>query len=165
MTYSKRIAVSCTAVLLSAAALVHSGPNPAPESANAALARKVFVEVYGAGHTDLVDRLYADDFIDDSPGGGRGRALIKEAVAAFHQAVPDLRFEIEDVFTSADNKVVIRYAAVGTQTGPYAQIPPTGKSIRVRGITIFQIENGRIKPEWTEYDRLGLLRQLGVVPS
>ena len=60
---------------------------------------------------------------------------------------------------------MIRYVAAGTQTGAYGQIPPTGKAVRVRGITIFQIENGRIKTEWTEYDRLGMLRQLGVIPS
>lgn len=164
MTRSRLVAAPLCIVLTFAAALVsHSRPTDS-NSVNAALARKVFLEIYAAGRTDLVDQLYADDFVDDSPGGGQGRVLIKEAVAGFHRAVPDLHFEIEDVFTSADRKVVIRYVATGTQTGPYGQIPPSRKSIRVRGITIFQIENGRIKTEWTEYDRLGMLRQLGVVP-
>ena len=165
MTRSRLIAaLLCIGPTFVAAVVLHSRPTPA-DSANAALARKVFLEIYGGGRTELVDKLYADDFVDDSPGGGKGRALIKEAVAGFHQAVPDLHFEIEDVFTSTDNRAVIRYVAAGTQTGAYGQIPPTGKAIRVRGITIFQIENGRIKTEWTEYDRLGMLRQLGVVPS
>jgi hypothetical protein len=34
---------------------------------------------------ELVDQLYADKFVDDSPGGGKGRELIKEAVAGFHK--------------------------------------------------------------------------------
>jgi predicted ester cyclase len=46
-----------------------------------------------------------------------------------------------------------------------SEIPPTGKAVAVRGITICRIVDGKVKTEWTEYDRLGLLRQLGVVPS
>jgi steroid delta-isomerase-like uncharacterized protein len=131
---------------------------------NEALARRVFTEIYGAGKLELVDELYAEDFVDDSPGGGKGRELIKEAVGEFHKACPDLWMEIEDVFGTED-KVLIRYVGHGTQTGAYGDIPPTGKAIRVRGITVFLIERGKIKTEWTEYDRLGMLRQLGVIPS
>jgi steroid delta-isomerase-like uncharacterized protein len=111
-----------------------------------------------------VDQLYAEDFVDDSPGGGKGRDLIKEAVLDFHKAIPNLHIDIEDAFATGD-KVVIRYVGRGTQTGPYGEIPPTGKAVAVRGITIFRIMDGRVKTEWTEYDRLGLLRQVGVVPS
>jgi steroid delta-isomerase-like uncharacterized protein len=152
-----------TCVLLGAATLSHSKA-PDHVAANAALGRRVFVEVYGEGKINLVDQLYADDFVDDSPGGGNGRGLIKEAVAGFHTACPDLKIAIEDVF-AAGAKVVIRYTGRGTQTGPFGDIPPTGKAIAVRGITVFLIENGKIKTEWTEYDRLGMLRQIGVVPG
>jgi steroid delta-isomerase-like uncharacterized protein len=133
-------------------------------ASNLALGRRVFAEVYGEGKINLVDQLYADDFVDDSPGGGNGRGLIKDAVAGFHQACPDLKIEIEDVFAT-ETKVVIRYTGRGTQTGPLGDIPPTGKAIAIRGITVFLIESGKIKTEWTEYDRLGMLRQMGVVPG
>jgi steroid delta-isomerase-like uncharacterized protein len=130
---------------------------------NKALVRKVFSEIYGQGKVSLVDDLYADDFVDDSPGGGKGRDLIKKAVSDFHRAMPDLAIEIEDVFATED-KVVLRYTAHGIQTGPYGDIPATGKKAVVRGITIFLVAGGKIKTEWTEYDRLGLMRQLGVIP-
>src|SRR5258706_5691370 len=150
-------------LLLGAAALSHSRA-PDHVASNLALGRRVFVEVYEEGKINLVDQLYADDFVDDSPGGGNGRGLIKEAVAAFHKACPDLKIEIEDAFAT-ETKVVIRYTGRGTQTGPLGEIPPTGKAIVVRGITVFLIENGKVKTEWTEYDRLGMLRQIGVVPG
>jgi steroid delta-isomerase-like uncharacterized protein len=134
------------------------------DAANVALGRRVFAEIYGAGKVDLVDQLYAEDFVDDSPGGGKGRDLIKEAVLDFHKAIPNLHIDIEDAFAT-DDKVVIRYVGRGTQTGAYGEIPATGKAVAVRGITIFRIVDGKVKTEWTEYDRLGLLRQLGVVPS
>lgn len=133
-------------------------------SQNVALGRRVLTEIYGAGKVSLVDELYTDDFVDDSPGGGKGRDLMKEAVVEFHKAFPDLRIDIEDAF-AIEGKVVLRYSARGTQTGPYGQIPPTGKAVTVRGITILEIVNGKIRTEWTEYDRLGVLRQLGIVPS
>jgi steroid delta-isomerase-like uncharacterized protein len=131
---------------------------------NVSVGRQVFEEVYGEDKVDLVDQFYANDFVDDSPGGGKGRDLIKQAVTAFHKAFPDLRIEIEDAF-GVDDKVVLRYTARGTQTGAYYDIPPSGKTVAVRGITIFQIVNGRIKTEWTEYDRLGVMQQIGVVSS
>jgi steroid delta-isomerase-like uncharacterized protein len=85
-------------------------------------------------------------------------------IVGFHNAFPDLHIEIEDAFAVGD-KVVLRYVARGTQTGPYNDFPPSGKSVAVRGITIFQVVNGRIQTEWTEYDRLGALRQIGALPS
>jgi len=160
----RTIVVSLAAcILLRGVGLIHSKDQD-KVAFNVALGRKVFVEIYGGGKVSLVDQLYADDFVDDSPGGGKGRELIKQAVAVFHQACPDLRMEIEDVFATED-KVVIRYTGRGTQTGVFGEIPPTGKAVLVRGITILLIENGKIKTEWTEYDRLGMLRQIGVVPS
>ena len=161
----KRMIVVSLAVSLLLGSVGPSFPKDGDKVAfNTALGRRVFVEIYGRGKVDLVDQIYADDFVDDSPGGGKGRELIKEAVAEFHQACPDLRMEIEDVFATQD-RVVIRYIGRGTQTGAFGNIPPTGKAIAVRGITVFLIANGKIKTEWTEYDRLGMLRQIGVVPS
>ena len=132
-------------------------------TSNVSLGRRVFQEIYAEGKVSLVDQLYTDDFVDDSPDGGKGRDLIKEAVTGFHKAFPDLRIDIEDSF-AVDDKVVLRYTAHGTQTGAYYDIPPSGKAVAVRGITIFQIANGKIKTEWTEYDRLGVMRQMGAIP-
>jgi steroid delta-isomerase-like uncharacterized protein len=134
------------------------------EQENLSLGRKVFVEIYGGGKLDLVDQLYSEGFVDDSPGGGKGRQLIKDAVTTFHKAIPDLQIDIEDAF-AVNDKVVLRYAARGTQTGPYYDIPASGKQVTARGITVFRVVDGKINTEWTEYDRLGVLRQIGAVPS
>ncbi len=44
-------------------------------------------------------------------------------------------------------------------------IPPTEKKIQITGIALVRIEGGRIAEEWTEMDNLGMLRQIGVIPS
>jgi len=130
---------------------------------NKDIAIKVFSEVYGAGKIDLINELFADDFVDDSPGGGRGHAFVKSSVTDFRTAFPDLHFELEDIF-AANDKVVVRYATSGTQRGPLGQFLPSGKPVHVRGISIFQVTDGKIKREWTEYDQLGLMRQIGMLP-
>jgi steroid delta-isomerase-like uncharacterized protein len=158
-----RMAVAAACFLLGTAELNHSKTQESV-AYNTALGRRVFVEIYGGGKVDLVDQLYADDFVDDSPGGGSGRELIKKTVTSFHKACPDLHIEVEDIFATND-KVVVRYTGHGTQTGAFGEIPPTGKTIKVRGLTVLLIANGKIKTEWTEYDRLGMLQQLGVIPS
>ena len=63
---------------------------------------------------------------------------------AFHRAFPDLRIEIEDAF-AVNDKIVLRYTAHGTQTGTYYDIPASGKTVEVRGFTIFEMVNRKIK--------------------
>jgi len=53
----------------------------------------------------------------------------------------------------------------GVQKGPIMGVKPTGKRIRVTGITIHKFEGNRIAEEWEEFDGLGMLRQLGAVPQ
>jgi steroid delta-isomerase-like uncharacterized protein len=130
---------------------------------NKEIAIKVFSEIYGAGKIGLINELFADDFVDDSPGGGKGRDFVKSAVTDFRNAFPDLHFDLEEVF-AVEDKVVVRYLATGTQTGPFGQFLPSGRPIRVQAITIFQLANGKIKTEWTEYDQVGLMRQIGMIP-
>ena len=58
-----------------------------------------------------------------------------------------------------------RWTAVGTNTGDFWGMPATGKQATVTGITIDRIIGGRIAESWTNWDALGLMQQLGVVPA
>ncbi len=53
----------------------------------------------------------------------------------------------------------------GTHKGELMGIPPTGKQIAVSGMTISRIVNGKAEETWANYDALGMLQQLGVVPA
>lgn len=76
---------------------------------------------------------------------------------------PDVKltheFEVE-----RDDRVVIRWTALATHTGEFVGIPPTGKPATVTGIDVFRIEGGKLAELWQEWDQLGMLRQLGVIP-
>src|SRR5258708_35878598 len=114
----RRIVVTLAACFLVGCGVLSGPRTPDRADSNVVLGRRVFSEIYGQGKVELVDQFYADDFVDDSPGGGKGRELIKEAVAGFHKAMPDLRIEFEDVLAAGD-KVCLRYTEHGTQSDPY----------------------------------------------
>ncbi|MCK4697652.1 MAG: ester cyclase [Dehalococcoidia bacterium] len=51
------------------------------------------------------------------------------------------------------------------ELGNYAGIPPTGKQVSVMGISILRLAQGRIVERWNVSEELGLLQQLGIIPS
>ncbi len=83
---------------------------------------------------------------------------------ATFDAFPDLQRPVEDL-VAEDDRVVARWTSVGTHSGDFMGIPPTGKRLVTSGITVFRIEDGMIAEEWSESDMLGMLQQVGAVPS
>jgi predicted ester cyclase len=79
-------------------------------------------------------------------------------------AFPDMRVPIEDVVAEGD-KVAVRWALEATHQGAFLGILPTGKRIRMNGISILRPADGKIAEQWEQSDRMGLLQQLGVIPA
>jgi predicted ester cyclase len=79
-------------------------------------------------------------------------------------AFPDIQFTIEELLADGDT-VVARTTAHGIQTGEFQGIPATGAAVTSSGIAIYRLTGGKIVEQWLEYDQLGLLQQLGVVPA
>jgi SnoaL-like polyketide cyclase len=75
-----------------------------------------------------------------------------------------MRMSFDDQIADGD-KVVTRWTANGTHQGQLDAIPATGRLARISGIFIHQLTDGEITESWTSFDRLGLLQQLGVIPS
>jgi predicted ester cyclase len=95
---------------------------------------------------------------------GGSREGFKQFISAFRSAIPDLRITQDDVIAEGD-KVVTRYTAHGTHQGELQGIPPTGKPVTVTGIETMQVSGGKIVEGWVEFDQLGMLQQLGVIPA
>ena len=63
------------------------------------------------------------------------------------------------------NKVAARIAVRGTHQGPLVGLAPTGRAVAFSGVEILRIADGQIVERWGTFDRLGLLQQLGAIPT
>lgn len=86
------------------------------------------------------------------------RAYLERFTAAF----PDGRVAV-DHQAAEGAYVTTRWTLTGTHTGELDEMPPTGKQVTVSGITVSRLEGDLIVEEWTSWDRLGLLVQLGAI--
>ncbi len=130
--------------------------------ANKTIIRRRVEEIWNQGDLAIADELIADDYL--SNGQTIGREGYKQFVAGVRAAFPDLRFTLDDLVAEGD-RVAVRYTARGTHSGAFMGIPPTGKQVTFTGIDLFRIAHGRMAEEWLMFDQLGLLRQLGAVPT
>jgi steroid delta-isomerase-like uncharacterized protein len=79
-------------------------------------------------------------------------------------AFPDITATIEDDF-GVDHKVVVRWSAAMTHTGARLGFPATNRRVQITGITIAQIENGKIVRGWDNWDQLALMQQLNTTAA
>lgn len=132
---------------------------------NKALVRRVFEEVLNQGNLALIDELYSPDYVEHTPSGPvHGTEAYKQYLMTYRTAFPDAHYTIEDQIAEGD-KVMTRWSGRGTHQGPLMGIPPTGKQSTVTGMSIGRSEGGKIVEVWTEFDLLGVLQQLGVIPT
>jgi steroid delta-isomerase-like uncharacterized protein len=114
---------------------------------------------------DALAEVYADDIILREPDEDvRGIEGLKQFVSMIRSAISDLRITLEEDIAEGD-KVVSRWRAQGTHQGELMGIAPTGNQVIITGITIHRIEEGKIVEEWENWDALGLMQQIGAVPS
>ncbi len=94
----------------------------------------------------------------------RGPAAVKAHVTDWLSGFPDLKFTVEQMFADED-RVFSQLAMDGTQTGQWIGIPPTGKRVNIRMLTIHRVRSGKIIEDWVLVETLGLLQQIGALPS
>jgi predicted ester cyclase len=82
----------------------------------------------------------------------------------FLSAFPDTKMTIEDQLAEGD-KVTTRWTATGTHTGELMGIPATGKAVTVTGFDITRYSGGKSVEHWGQFDQMGMMQQLGVIPT
>ncbi len=133
---------------------------------NKAIVHRYYEEVWNQGNLAVVDELYAPTFILN--GQTIDCDQQKQSIAGARAAMHDGTLTFEDIIAEGD-KVVSGWTWRGRHRGEWAssigRIPPTGKQVTLTGISIHRVEGGRIVEDWFNADELGLLHQLGVIPS
>jgi steroid delta-isomerase-like uncharacterized protein len=135
---------------------------------NKAVARRAIEEIWNQGKLGVIEELFAANVTVHDPNvpGGKvqGHDGLRQYVTTYRGAFPDLHFTIEDQIAEGD-KVVTRFTGKGTFKNEMMGIAPTGKSATVGGVDIDLFKNGKVVESWGSYDMLGMLQQLGVIPS
>lgn len=91
------------------------------------------------------------------------KALI-DSLDPFYQAMPDWHMS-EDYVLAQGDRVGSRGTITGTHLGSFMGVPPTGKKLSWTGIIIYRIDDdGKIVERWQDFDALGMLTQIGVIP-
>ena len=122
-----------------------------------------FYDAYNKKNEAILSEVIADNYVDyghEPPG--RGLQGAKSDHQEFGRAFEDARFDIDEMFGS-DDRVVVRWTVHGTQTGPFAGIPPTQKKIAVRGISLYRLLDGKITETRNQPDLFALFKQLGTI--
>jgi steroid delta-isomerase-like uncharacterized protein len=132
---------------------------------NKALAKRAWEEMFNQKKLEVIDELFASDYIYHGPQGQefRGTETLKQLLSSYLEAFPDLHMEIEDLIAEGD-KIVSRVVSRGTHKGELHGIPPTGKEVTGTIILITRIADGKFVEDWESRDDLGMLQQLGVIP-
>lgn len=132
---------------------------------NNAIVRR-FEEAFAASDLATIDELCDPNLVDHNPIPDQkpGLSGFKETMAYYNRAFPDSRTEIHKVFGEGD-LVATYWTVVGTHQDDFFGVPATGRQVRAEGMNIYRLAGGKITDVWAQFDGLGVMQQLGALPS
>ncbi|HEV8718217.1 MAG TPA: ester cyclase [Candidatus Binatia bacterium] len=121
-------------------------------------------EAWNKRNLAVIDEVFTSDAVAHDPAVPAVKDVesIKQFIAAYLTAFPDLQVMVDDLFTTED-RIATRWTARGTHKGEFLGLAPTEKSMAVTGLTIYRLADGKIAEYWANWDSPGLLQQLGTV--
>jgi steroid delta-isomerase-like uncharacterized protein len=123
--------------------------------------------LFTKGDLDAVNRYLDPKFVNHDapfPGAPDGPEGMRWAAEQIRAASPDWHSDLERL-VAEDDIVAEVFTASGTHTGELFGVPGTGKTLTLRGVNIFRIDDGRIVERWGRLEQLGLVQQLGLAPA
>jgi steroid delta-isomerase-like uncharacterized protein len=132
---------------------------------NKILVQRCFDELINKGNFALLEELVHPDYVDYTlpPGWPTDRAGLRQQIAYFRSAFPDLQVTVEEMVAEGDT-VAERQTMRGTHQGEFFGIPPTGRQVTMTGSHFFRVAEGKLLEHRANNDDLGLLQQLGALP-
>ena len=115
----------------------------------------------------VFDELISSDYVGYDPALPepiRGPQGAKNNFKQYSDAFEGAHITVKDQIAEGD-AVATRWEGRGRHTGELMGIPPTGKEIVVEGLNLTRLRDGKIVEEWSNWDTLGMLQQVGAIPS
>lgn len=127
-----------------------------------------FMDAFNNGNLSALDMVCAPNLVDHSTAAAAGQPNglegFKKRVSGHRVGIPDLPFSIMNMIIDGD-LMAFQWEMVGTHTGPYMGCPPSGNPIRIVGMNMERLENGKIVEHWSYPDKLAGLQQIGAIPA
>jgi len=131
----------------------------------ATITRNFVEEVINRGNIEAAPKYMWEDVVEQVPFPGQGPGLqgVMDVIRGMRAAFPDLNFKVEEQVVQ-DSRVASRFEWTGTHQGEFLGVPATGRKVRVWGMVIDRLVDGRIKDTRIIMDVLGMMAQFGVFP-
>ena len=136
------------------------------EQENKAIVQGMIDEIFNKKNVDALGNFMAEDMVDHNPPPTDKPGLegMKDMMRMYLSAFPDLSVQVEDIIAEGD-KVVMRATTSGTHQGEFMGIAATGKKVSFGEIHVIRIAGGKMVEHWGIEDQMGMMQQLGVIPS
>ena len=124
-------------------------------------------QAWNSHDMESVLRFYSPEYVGSDVGQPvlqRGYQGLREMLQTYWGAFPDLQFLVTDRVVDG-SRLAIVWVAEGTHWGPIMNIPPTGRKVQVRGMSVVNVENGLIVSGQYIWDLAGMLRHMGLLPD
>jgi len=136
---------------------------------NKVIARRVREEIWNREALSVADQIIDVNCVNHitdpiTPDFGKGAEGYKKLVTLYHSAFPDVQMTIDDILADGD-EVMVRWTARGTHKGQLLNLASTSKPVTVTGVDVYRISAGKIQETWVSWDALGLLMQIGAIPT
>lgn len=125
---------------------------------------ELLIQLWNTGSADAANEIYAtnaeryDPMNTEPSRGPEGNTAYTSAVRS---GFPDFTLTVQDTVIE-ENRRVSRWTCTATHEGNFQGLAPTGKRVKIEGLTWARTENGKIVEERVYFDRLGFYEQLGV---
>lgn len=124
------------------------------------------IELWNTGNLAIADEIYAKDFANHYPfdPSVSNFESYKKFISECRMGMPDLHVKALDMVAEED-KLACRWECSGTHEVDFFGIPASGKKATWTGATIYRFDSGKIAEAWWTEDAVGMLQQLGVIPT
>jgi steroid delta-isomerase-like uncharacterized protein len=124
-------------------------------------------DMYNAHDAEAAAAFFAPDAIFHDTGAAQPLVGSQAIAALYHRhyrGIPDAHVRVDRVVAEHDT-VMVEWTSSGTHRGKLLGIPPTGKYVSFKGVSVLRYRGGLVIAGTRIWDMAGLLRQLGLLPK
>src|SRR5262245_55023372 len=125
---------------------------------------QLYFDAWNRHDGDGVVALFAEGgtYNDPASGGDRTGEQIKAYAQDLWTALPDVSFELVSAAVSGDGLLAAQWIMRGVNNGPFAGLPPSGRSVTLPGADFIRVESDKIRSVQGYFDTRAFSEHLGL---